>query len=155
MSIAQLINAERVLSVAGLKSKKRVLQQLSQLLAGGDGELPEGEVFASLINREKLGTTALGHGVAIPHGRVAGLGAARGAFVRLRDGAVAFDAPDELAVDLVFGLLVPEAATEEHLQLLAELAGIFSDGDFCARLRRADDDQLLALLCGYARTATA
>lgn len=154
MSVAQLISAERVLTLSGLKSKKRVLQQLSQLIANHVDGLSEGQIFSSLIGREKLGTTALGHGVAIPHGRVPGLGIAIGAFLRLRGGGVDFDAPDELPVDLVFALLVPEAATETHLNLLAELAELFSDEAFCNRLREAGDDQLLALLGDRARVTT-
>ncbi len=83
-----------------------------------------------------------GLGSAAPHARVAGIAEARGAFIQLQKGAD-FDAIDQQPVDLVFGLLVPEEATEAHLQLLAKLATLFSDADFCARLRQAQDSETL------------
>lgn len=154
MTIAELITAERVQSCTGLNSKKRVLQQLSQLLAGGADDLTENDILTSLFNREKLGSTGLGQGVAIPHGRIGGLAQAVGAFVRLQDG-VDYESNDGRKVDLIFGLLVPEDTTEEHLKILASLAAMFTDDEFCTRLRQASGDQLLELLSSYAPTPTA
>ena len=104
-----------------------------------------GTVAASLTAREKLGSTGLGQGVAIPHGRIKGLKSARGAFVRLKH-PVPFDAPDGKPVSQVFVLLVPEQATDLHLQLLSELAQMFSEKPFRERLAGVGDaNDLVAL----------
>ena len=95
-------------------------------------------VFDSLFARERLGSTGLGQGVAIPHGRIKGLREAVAAFVRLGT-PVAFDAPDGKPVSLLFILLVPEQATEQHLQILSELAQMFSDSELRDQLTRAQD----------------
>jgi len=116
-------------------SKKRILETVGRLLASGaPGLTPEG-VFDRLLERERLGSTGLGHGVALPHARMAGVDRALGAFITLEAG-VDFDAIDGAPVDLVFGLLVPEKATQEHLDLLGFLARLFSNSELCARLRR-------------------
>lgn len=106
-------------------SKKRLFEEVGKLLAQPEG-LSAGEVFDCLFAREKLGTTALGQGVAIPHGRHTGLQTAAAAFVRTKE-PVDFDAPDGKPVSLVFVLLVPEHATGEHLEILSHLAERFSD----------------------------
>lgn len=141
MKLSEILSAERVVAGAALGSKKKVLEELSKLLSAGAG-LPADEVFNSLIGREKLGSTGLGHGVAIPHGRIAGVKGSIGAFMRLKHG-VDYDAHDGLAVDLVFGLLVPQQATEEHLKHLAAIAEMFSNEAFCSRLRETSDDKAL------------
>lgn len=135
MHIADLLTADRVVCCAQSASKKRVLEQISGLIARGQDTLTETQVFDSLIGRERLGSTGLGHGVAIPHGRVKDGKEAVGAFVKLQQG-VDFDAVDGEPVDLLFALLVPEESTSEHLQLLAELAEMFSDKEFVGRLRQ-------------------
>ena len=94
------------------------------------------------MSREKLGSTGLGRGVAIPHGRIAALEQPVCAFIRLED-AVEFDATDGQPVDLAFALLVPEESTEEHLQLLSQLAEMFSDEEFRAQLRATKDSQAI------------
>jgi PTS system nitrogen regulatory IIA component len=99
-------------------------------------------VFDSLFARERLGSTGLGQGVAIPHGRIKGLKDALGAFVRLAQ-PVAFDAPDAKPVTLLFVLLVPEQATEKHLQILSELAQMFSDRALREALATAADAEAL------------
>ena len=99
-------------------------------------------IVDSLAAREKLGSTGLGQGIAIPHGRIKGLTEAQGAFVRLRT-PIAFDAPDGKPVAQVFVLLVPEHATEQHLQLLSELAQMFSEKAFRERLAAAADAQAI------------
>ena len=98
---------------------------MAQLFAEQSG-LPQAEVFDCLVARERLGSTALGQGVAMPHGRHASVPAATGAFVRLKT-PIEFDAPDNKPVSLVFVLLVPKAATSEHLELLGHLAGLFNE----------------------------
>ena len=102
-----------------------MLESASELLAATDENLSPRAVFDCLIAREKLGSTGLGHGVAIPHGRLAGLDKTIGVFIKVPKG-VDFDAPDSEPVDLVFALLVPEESTEEHLQVLSNLASYFN-----------------------------
>ena len=149
MKLTEILSADRVLSGAAVTSKKKALEELSHLLAAGAANLSSQEVFNSLTSREKLGSTGLGHGVAIPHGRVAAVDRSVGAFIRLKS-PVDYDAHDANPVDLVFGLLVPQNATEAHLKHLAAVAEMFSDDAFCARLRAAPDNASLhALLSGY------
>jgi PTS system nitrogen regulatory IIA component len=135
--IAPLLKPANV--VAGLKtsSKKRLFEQAAQIFQLSHDTSPT-EVFDSLLSREKLGSTALGYGIAIPHGRIKHLKDAACAFFRL-DQAIDFDAPDGMPVDLVFILLAPATATDLHLQILGELAAMFSDHDFRVKLRAAPD----------------
>ncbi len=125
-------------------SKKRVLEQAARLLAGNAAEPSQEHIFECLLERERLGSTGLAGGVALPHARIHGIDDTRGAFVRLR-APVEFDAMDGQPVDLVFALLVPEDATEAHLQLLAQLAGMFNDPDLRQKLRQADAQQALEI----------
>lgn len=149
MKLSDILSADRVAVAATVTSKKKALEELSVLLAKGGGSLPASDVFNGLTSREKLGSTGLGHGVAIPHGRVAGVETSVGAFMRLKQ-SVDYDAHDSVAVDLVFGLLVPQTATEAHLKHLAAIAEMFSDEAFCAKLRSAADEKALyALLSAY------
>ncbi len=136
MHIADLLTADRVACGDPSASKKRVLEQMSKLIAGGQQALNQTEVFDSLIARERLGSTGLGHGVAIPHGRVKNGTETVGAFIQLQT-PIDFDAVDGEPVDLLFGLLVPEQSTQEHLELLAQLAEMFSDAQFVSGLRAA------------------
>lgn len=146
MNIANLLSPERVSICTDIGSKKRLLEQLSELLAGSSPQLSQHEVFEALLNREKLGSTGLGKGVAIPHGRMPGLERPLCAFIRL-DTPLDFDAADSQLVDLVFCLLVPEDSTEEHLQVLSTIAEIFSNPGVCAALRQcADNDCILGQL---------
>ena len=111
--------------------------------------LAKANVAASLAAREKLGSTGLGQGIAIPHGRIPKLSRAMGAFVRLR-APIAFDAPDGKPVDQLFVLLVPEQATDQHLQLLSELAQMFSERAFRERLATAATaDEIQAVFRGW------
>jgi PTS system nitrogen regulatory IIA component len=121
--LKSILTPARVLIHSGASSKKRTLEQICQLCAAPE----EIELFYQLlITREKLGSTALGEGVAIPHCRVPLLKKSVACFIKIEQG-VDFDAPDRQPVYLVFGLFVPEAATQEHLDFLAHLAQIFSD----------------------------
>jgi PTS system nitrogen regulatory IIA component len=143
------LSLERVACDAQAASKKRVLEQLSALIADGQAALTETEIFDSLIARERLGSTGLGHGVAIPHGRVKNSDKTIGAFIKLQQG-IDFDAVDNRPVDLLFALLVPEESTDEHLQLLARLAEMFSDQAFVEQLRSANStEQVYAMISGW------
>jgi PTS system nitrogen regulatory IIA component len=142
MDISSLLTPERVVCCQESSSKKRTLEQLSQLLAASAPNVAPEEIFEALIGRERLGSTGLGQGVAIPHGRMGGLTEPVGAFMHLEAG-IDFDAIDRRPVDLVFGLMVPAESTDEHLQLLAQLAQMFSDAAFCTRLREAHDSRRL------------
>jgi nitrogen PTS system EIIA component len=119
-----------------IASKKRLLETLAHLLAADQPRLEPDLVFDRLLDRERLGSTGLGHGIALPHARVKEVTESIGAFVSLAAG-VDYDVVDGEPVDLAFALLVPEAATEEHLQLLAQLAGRFNDPVVRQRLREA------------------
>ena len=133
-TIGDALVVERVRCNADASSKKKTLELLSELLAGAGGAPDARGVADRLLAREKLGSTALGHGVAIPHGRCPDVTEAVAAFLKLRSG-VDFDAPDGTAVDIVVGLLVPEDCTDGHLQLLAQLAQLFSQEEVRAELR--------------------
>jgi nitrogen PTS system EIIA component len=123
--VAKLLNPSHVLVDLPVSSKKRLFEQAGLLFENQDG-IARSVVFESLFARERLGSTGLGQGVAIPHGRIKGLKEAQGALLRLAQ-PVPFDAPDGQPVSLAFVLLVPEKATEKHLQILSELAQMFSD----------------------------
>ena len=142
MNITDLLSPERVVCHDALGSKKRLLEQLGELLASSSPLLSQHEIFDALLNREKLGSTGLGKGVAIPHGRMAGLEHPACAFIKLGAG-VEFDASDGQPVDLVFALLVPEDSTEEHLQVLSTIAEIFSNAGICSALRACESGDCL------------
>jgi nitrogen PTS system EIIA component len=125
----QFLDVDRICTGVRVTSKKRLLQALSELLA--DGVATKEAVFEHLIERERLGSTGLGHGLALPHSRMQEVGEARCAFIQLR-GPIDYDAIDDEPVDLALALLVPAEANETHLQLLSALAAMFSN----ERLRR-------------------
>jgi PTS system nitrogen regulatory IIA component len=130
--IAKLLPPTNVLIDLDVSSKKRVFEH-SGLMFENNHQIARSVVFDSLFAREKLGSTGLGQGVAIPHGRIKGMKDAVGALVRMRE-PIPFDAPDGAPVGLIFVLLVPERATDLHLQILSELAQMFSDQSFRERL---------------------
>ena len=123
--IIKLLSLENIVLDLDVSSKKRVFEQAGLLFENNQG-IARSTVFDSLFAREKLGSTGLGQGIAIPHGRIKGLKEAVGAFFRLA-APVPFDSPDGKPVSLLFVLLVPEQATEQHLQILSELAQRFAD----------------------------
>ena len=135
ISLGEIFSPDRVCCDVDASSKKKTLEILSELMSSAQGTPDSRAVADRLLAREKLGSTALGHGVAIPHGRCANLSSAVAAFIKLREG-VDFDAPDGEPVDLVVGLLVPEECTDGHLQLLAQLAELFSQEELREKLRR-------------------
>lgn len=123
-------------------SKKKVLEAIAALFAAEQPEIDPDLLFDNLIAREKLGSTGFGHGIAIPHCRLAGCSAPLGAILHL-DSPVDFDAIDGAPVDLLFVLLVPETATEEHLALLRQIASLFGDEQLRERLRQAPNSPSL------------
>ena len=133
----KLLPESHVLLDLEASSKKRVFEQAGLLFENHVG-IARSVVFDSLFAREKLGSTGLGQGIAIPHGRIKGLKQATGAFLRLAT-PVPFESPDGRPVNLLFVLLVPEQATEEHLQILSELAQRFADRSFRDALTAAPD----------------
>lgn len=140
--IADTISPERIVSDAQATSKKCALERLSSLVASNEDELVATEVFDSLVARERLGSTGIGHGVAIPHGRLGKLDHAVSAFMRLEKG-VDFDAIDNEPVAYMFALLVPKDSNDDHLQLLAQLAKMFSNPAMRERLRLATNSEEL------------
>lgn len=139
--IAKLLPPSNIALDLDLTSKKRLFEQAGLLFENNQG-IARSKVFDSLFARERLGSTGLGQGIAIPHGRIKGLKEAVGAFVRLVT-PVPFDAPDDNPVSLVFVLLVPEQATERHLQILSELAQMLGDRELRTRLVGESDATLL------------
>jgi PTS system nitrogen regulatory IIA component len=143
--IAPLIQSETTLLDLSFSSKKKLFEHAADLFAQTHG-LKSADVFTSLFERERLGSTALGYGIAIPHGRIKGLKDAGGAFYRLKT-PLEFDAPDNQPVSLCFILLVPKDANEQHLQILGELAQMFGDEAMRAKLLSvATPSGLIALL---------
>ncbi len=142
--IASLLPTSNIVLGLDAGTKARLFEEMGTLFEGTAG-LSRASVAASLAAREKLGSTGLGQGIAIPHGRIKGLAKAIGAFARLAV-PIAFDAPDGKPVGQVFVLLVPEHATEEHLQLLSELAQMFSERMFRDKLVAAGSAADLAAL---------
>jgi len=130
--ISELLPLSNVILELDVSSKKRVFEQVG-LLFENHHHIARSQVFDSLFAREKLGSTGLGQGIAIPHGRIKGLKEAVGALVRMKQ-PIPFDAPDGQPVNLIFVLLVPDRATDLHLQILSELAQMFSDKPFRERL---------------------
>ena len=137
--IAKLLPPENILLGLEASSKKRVFEHAGILFENQHG-IARSTVYDALFAREKLGSTGLGQGIAIPHGRIKGLKDALGGFLRLA-APVQFDSPDGKPVTLLFVLLVPEAATERHLQILPELAQMFSDRHFRDQLAEVADTQ--------------
>ena len=135
--ISKLLPPSNIVLDLEVSSKKRMFEQAGLIFENNQG-VARSLVFDSLFARERLGSTGLGQGVAIPHGRIKGLREAVAAFVRLGT-PVPFDAPDGKSVNLLFVLLVPEKATEQHLQILSELAQMFSDPELRQQLTQTRD----------------
>ena len=156
MNLDTLINSNAVVTNTEIKSKKRALELLAEKLAETAANTnrpptPEEppsesayalEIFQLLIDREKLGSTSMGHGVALPHTRTSLTDHAIGAFLKLNKG-IDFDSPDNQKTDLIFALMVPEHYTDEHLKILASLATLFSDEVFCEAMRNTNNTKEL------------
>jgi PTS system nitrogen regulatory IIA component len=141
MTITDLVAPEAIVPALKVSSKKQALQDLAARAAALTGQ-NERAIFEVLLQREKLGTTAVGYGVAIPHGKLPKLTKMFGMFARL-DRAIDFEALDGQPVDLVFLLLAPEGAGADHLKALARVARLLRDQDTANKLRAARDAQAL------------
>lgn len=145
MDISDLITPDRVIAHLKATSKKQALQELARRAAQFTG-MHDRAIFEVLLERERLGTTGVGHGIAIPHGKLPNLDRLYGLFARL-DAPIDFDAIDEQPVDLVFLLLAPESAGADHLKALARVSRLLRDRAFCEKLRgSSNSDALYALL---------
>ncbi len=143
MNVRKLLTPERVLGAARARSRKHALEMLGEVFSRATGGALSGtQAFDAMMSRERLGCTGLGDGVAMPHGRVAGIPGAMAAFLRLSD-PVDFDTPDGTPVDLVFALLVPEDREACQSEELAELSRIFADREFRRLLRAAGNAHAL------------
>lgn len=150
MQVSALLKIDSISAGNQASSKKRALEEAAALLAEAIPDVPQESIYESLLERERLGSTGVGHGIALPHARIEGLNRAHGAFVQLVEG-VDFDAIDGSPVDLLFALVVPQEATEEHLQLLAQLATMFSNEGICSELRLGQSpDEILSLINRFA-----
>ncbi len=137
VSIKQLLDPGHVLLDLDVSSKKRLFEQIG-ILFENHNQISRSQIFDALFNREKLGSTGLGHGFALPHGRLKGLREAICAFIRI-SGDIPFDSPDGQNVKMAFALLVPEHANEQHLKLLSEIAEMFNDSELRQALLAATD----------------
>ncbi len=138
MRMDDIVSLGRIRSHISVSSKKRLLENLATLFCEGHSELETHGVLQALVERERLGSTAIGHGVAVPHGRVKGLKQVLGAFITLAHD-VDYDGAAQVPVRIVFALLLPEQATPQQLQLVSDLGVMFSDRAFCERLWRLED----------------
>lgn len=136
MQLSEFINVNRIKNDVNVLSKKRALEELSHLITQDQTQLNATEIFESLISRERLGSTGVGYGIAIPHGRIKNCENLTGALIKLEQG-IDFDAIDNQPVDILFALIVPEESTDEHLQVLALLASMFNDESFRQKLQQS------------------
>lgn len=154
MEIVDLLMPERVFAHLRATSKKQALQELAKRAAQTTGQ-NERAIFDVLMERERLGTTGVGNGIAIPHGKLPTLDRLYGLFARLEH-PIDFDAIDERPVDLVFLLLAPETAGADHLKALARVSRLLRDKSACEKLRGTDDSEALyALLVDTTATRAA
>ena len=142
MTISALLSPQRIFLDVEISSKKKLLELIANIVAD-KAQLTESTIYSSLLNRERLGSTGLGHGFAVPHARVEDLDQTIGCLFRLKH-PVNFEAPDNQPVDLVFTIVIPQEATEEHLIILSSLAGIFSQTDVCEAIRNASSRDEIA-----------
>jgi PTS system nitrogen regulatory IIA component len=144
MEIRDLLAPERIVANLKVTSKKQALQELSKRMANMIGQ-DEREIFDLLLERERLGTTGVGDGIAIPHGKLASLDHLYGMFARL-ERPVNFESIDERPVDLIFLLLAPEGAGADHLKALARISRLLRDKKICEKLRGSDTAEALYAL---------
>ncbi|MDJ0881744.1 MAG: PTS IIA-like nitrogen regulatory protein PtsN [Gammaproteobacteria bacterium] len=150
MSISTLLATDRIFTDADITSKKRLLEYIAEK-AAEQLSLSQQAIFNKLIERERLGSTGLGQGFAVPHARLENLDQTHACFVKLNH-AVNYDAMDKQPVDLIFVLLIPEASTEEHLQILASLARIFSQSTIPDKIRECHSAEEIIRLIAQAET---
>ena len=147
MALGDLVSVNAIFPAVKANSKKQLLQLLAEKAAGLTG-IPEREIFDTILQRERLGSTGAGNGLAIPHGKLRSIGKITGLFARLEN-PVDFEAIDDQPVDLVFLLLAPEGAGADHLKALSRIARVMRDPETVAKIRGAADVEAIhALLSG-------
>ena len=147
MDIQAIVSLDRTECAVQCNSKKRILEIIADIAAKNNENIDSVTVLSSLMSRERMGSTGIGNGIALPHGRLAGLEKVIAIVVTCTP-AIDFDALDEKPVDIFFALLVPEEQTEGHLQTLATVAGKLSDKETIKAIRRATkSDEILSALC--------
>lgn len=144
MDLAELIGPEAIVPDLRATNKKQALQELAERAARLTG-LHERQIFDVLLERERLGTTGVGNGIAIPHGKLPGLTRLYGLFARLAT-PIDFESIDERPVDLIFLLLAPEGAGADHLKALARVSRLLRDQSVCEKLRKTDNPEALFIL---------
>ena len=144
MTISALLSPQSIFVDTEITSKKKLLELIANIVADRS-HLPEATIYNNLLNRERLGSTGLGQGFAVPHARLNDLDRTIAFFFRLKE-AVNFEAPDNQPVDLVFTIIIPEEATEEHLLILSTLARIFSRQEICDAIRKAGSKEEIAAI---------
>ena len=144
MEITDLLAPEAVIPNLKVQGKKQLLQELAKAASGFTG-VPERRIFETLFERERLGSTGMGQGIAIPHGRLAGLTRIVGVFARL-DNPIVYEAVDNQPVDLVFLLLAPEDAGADHLKALARVSRVLRNQSTCEKLRATPKPEALFAL---------
>ncbi|RMF12165.1 MAG: PTS IIA-like nitrogen-regulatory protein PtsN [Alphaproteobacteria bacterium] len=153
MELQELVPLEAVVAALRVSSKKQALQELSARAADLTG-LDSREILDVLLEREKLGTTGVGQGVAIPHGKLSGLDRLYGVVARLVQ-PIDFDSVDEQPVDLIFLLLAPESAGADHLKMLAKVSRLLRDRAICDKLRKAEGPDAIHALLATQETPSA
>lgn len=154
MELSELIDSDSIVANLRVTSKKQALQELSRL-AGEITEVDERKIFDILMERERLGTTGVGSGIAIPHGKLSELEQIHGIFARLEK-PIDFQSIDDRPVDLIFVLLAPEGAGADHLKALARVSRMLRDDDVCEKLRgTSESDALFAILSEPQESAAA
>lgn len=144
MSLSEIITADAIIPKLKAASKKQALQEMSEIASKLTG-IPDRQIFEVLLERERLGTTGVGQGIAIPHGKLAMLNRLYGVFARLEQ-PVDFDSIDERPVDLIFLLLAPESAGADHLKALAKVSRLLRDRKVCEKLRGTDSAEAIYAL---------
>lgn len=142
IKIIDLLTLERTLFLPIVQSKKKALELIADTISINIHSLRSNDIFDGLISRERLGSTAIGHGVALPHSRLHQIIQPLGCFILLKEG-VDFDAEDKLPVDILFSLIVPIDEINAHLEILAVIAKLFSHEIFCTRIRNASSREAL------------
>ena len=153
MDLSDLIGPSAILPALRANSKKQVLQLVAEKAAEVTG-LPERELFDTVLQRERLGSTGIGNGIAIPHGKLSGISRITGIFARLEQ-PVDFEALDDQKVDLIFLLVAPESAGADHLKALSRIARLLRDGETVAKIRGTRDASAIHALLSQAPSSHA
>lgn len=146
IELSELLSIGRVCIQLHVSSQKRMLEEIASLLIRDDPTLDKDEVFRALIERERLGSTAIGNGVTLPHGRLAALDAPVMAFATLKQ-PLTVDTPDDQPVNMVVGILVPEHGSDMHVRLLSKIAAVFAEPEHCSLIEAANSpDEAVRLI---------